>query len=313
MHSVYHNIFLRNSSTGLFIFQKCIYLILFNHLLACEYEKTSSEKNTFRTIQYTDDYGNKVTLKKNVSRVLSLSPSVTEILCAVCDTSVIIGKTPYCNYPTYIKSKPTVSSYPINREQILALRPDVVFVKKDMFSESDLKELNRLDIPVYSMRFDGIEDVLRNIVVIGEITGYKKKSQTLCDSLRAEIEKLKSLPCTHKPSVLLLISKSELYAFGYKSYATELIDVACAKQAVDSTFAEAFPRLTQEYILKINPDVIIGGKHVGLETDFFVLYPALKRTKAFINKKIFSMDEDLLSRPGPRIAETIITIRKFIK
>jgi iron complex transport system substrate-binding protein len=262
-----------------------------------------------KTIEYvtlTDDLGRTVKVKKEAKRFLPLAPSVTEMLYLICDTSEIVGRTPNCNYPEEVLLKPVVNNYPPDLEKILYLRPDLVITKDGMLSLPQAVAIEKTGIPVYFQKYDRIEDIFERIEDLGKITNHKEKGKKIADSLRKETEKKSFVSDSSKTKkVLMLVSKESYFVFGKDTYASDIIKLAGGINAVDSVYNNPYPVLTAEYILKINPDIIIGGKSVGLKEDFFELHKELKRTNAYKNKQFYTVNDDYLSRPGPRVVEAL--------
>jgi iron complex transport system substrate-binding protein len=288
-------------------------LILLAGLLSCNEDKVNKEQRQDYTI-VTDDLGRKVKFKRESHRFLPLAPSVTEMLYLVCDTSEIIGRTPNCNFPAAVFSKPVVNNYPPDLEKILYLKPDLVITKDGMLSLAQAEAIEKMGIPVFFQKYDKVEDIFSGLEELSIITGHEKTGKLLVDSLRTLMQEMEDPSKTKKAKkVLMMISKESYFVFGKDTYASDIIRMAGAVNAVDSIYNNPYPVLSAEYILKVNPDVIIGGTPVGLEKDFFELHPELKRTNAYKTKQYFTVNDDYLSRPGPRVVEAVKVIRDLVK
>jgi iron complex transport system substrate-binding protein len=103
-----------------------------------------------------------------------------------------------------------------------------------------------------------------------------------------------------------------IYVYGRNTLFTDKLEWIGAENALTQTFAQPYPALTREYILKLNPDIIIGGSFEKMETTFFNLYPELRQVKAYREKKIFAVDDDLMARPGPRVVDSIRELNDLI-
>ncbi len=274
-------------------------------------------KNNNETIEYIilkDDLGRTVKVKKDAHRFLPLASSVTEMLYLVCDTSEIVGRTQTCNFPKEVLLKPVVNNYPPDLEKILFLKPDLVITKDGMLSLQQAAAIEKMGIPVYYQKYDKVKDIVNGLETLAEITNHKDSGKKIADSLRSALGKIIPLPEKIKPKrVLMLISKESYFVFGKDTYASDIVGLAGGVNAVDSIYDNPYPVVSAEYLLKINPDVIIGGEAVALEKDFFELHPEMKRTNAYISKKYFTVNDDYLSRPGPRVLEAIKVIKELIK
>ena len=287
-------------------------LVLFAFLCSCE-NKNANKVEIVEFLTVVDDLGRIVKVKKNANRFLPLAPSVTEMLYLVCDAKKIVGRTPNCNFPSALLAKPIVNNYPPDLERILFLHPDLVITKDGMLSLSQAEAIEKMGVPVYFQKYNSVEDIFVGITKLGELTGNKEIGKIKADSLRLIISKnIKLVGEGKKKKVLLLISKERYFSFGKNSYASDILAISGAVNAVDSIYDSSYPVLSSEYILKINPDIIIGGEQVGLENDFFEWHKELKRTNAYKNGQCFTINDDYLSRPGPRVVEAINIVRSIV-
>jgi len=261
-----------------------------------------------------DALGREVRLAGPPRRVMALAPSLTEMLFLVCDTGQIVAVTQNCDYPAAAKRKPVVNSYPVDFEGLLRVRPDLVFAVEGITSLADARRIEALGIPVYYQQYRTVEDVLRGIETVGAITGHAEKAGRLADSLRTLRDAIRretaALP---KPKVLAIIwPEDPIYVFGRNTVFSDKLTAAGGVNAVDTVFEAESPALTREYILKINPDVIISDGFGKMDTTFFRQYPELRRVNAYRNRRVYRLTDDLMSRPGPRVVESILEIKNAL-
>ncbi len=286
-------------------------IVMMLWLNACTTPSNKESTQAFTII--IDDLGRTVKLKKNANRFLPFAPSITEIAYLICDTNEIVGRTPYCNYPTESKDKQVVDNYPPNLEQILLLKPDLLITKDGMLSLAQAKSIEDIGIPVYFQQYDNVNDILKGINNFALLTNHKEKGISVHDSLANLLNQLeRTRPNLNDNSVLLLVSDESLYAYGKNSYASDILKRAGGKNIIDTLFHEVYPLLNVEYILKLNPEYIICGKQGNKQLDFFERYPALKRTSAYKKQQFFMVNDDYIARPGPRVVLAIDTIRKIL-
>jgi len=272
-----------------------------------------NKEGNIEFVTVTDDLGRTVKIKKGANRFLPLAPSITEIAYLICDTNEIVGRTPYCNFPSQAINKPEVNNYPPNLEQLLQLKPNLLITKDGMLSLAQAQSIEDIGIPVYIQKYDNVNDILKGIMSFGQLTNHVSKGNEVKDSLLLFLKLFEQTrPVIKDNTVLLLVSKEGLYAYGKNSYASDILDRAGGKNVIDSLFKEVYPLLNIEYILKLNPDYIICGRQGNNSTDFFEIYPALKRTKAFKKQHYFEVNDDYIARPGPRVVLAIDTIRKIL-
>lgn len=273
------------------------------------------------TIAVRDDLGRALTLPARPRRVLALAPSMTEMLFAVADPATIIGRSAACNFPAAALTRPAVSTYPLDLEGVVALRPEVVFTVEGITSPDDAQRLQQLGIPVYYQRYGRVEDVFRGLTDLGRLLGRPAPARRLTDSLRAELQKLaadtlaraSTYAAAPRPRVLALASQDPIYAFEQNTLFTDEIRLAGGRNAVRELFPQPYPVLTREYVLELNPDVLLGGRLGQLDSTFFKNNPELRRTRAYQTDRVFPVSGDLITCPSPRVVETVRQLRGLLR
>ncbi len=271
--------------------------------------KTSAE-----TQLVTDDLGRQMTLPRQLRRILPLAPSMTEMLFAVADTATIIARTQNCDYPAAALSKPIVQNYPMDYEGLLALKPDVVFAPDGIISADVAHQIEKLGIPVYFQKYDSVADIIRGLRDLGRLLNRQSQANALVDSLQSQLNQLlASQTDQQKPGVLGIIWPDPIYVYGSKSLFTDKIRYAGGRNVVPQELAQESPALTRESILQLNPDVLYGGTRKEMDQKFFSLYPELKRIKAYQRQQIYPVTDNLMSRPSPRVVESILELKKAFR
>ena len=285
--------------------------LLLAGLLACQPDSQPDSKsaNPAATVLVHDDLGRALTLPAHPRRVLALAPSMTEMLYAVADTATIIARTQADDYPAVLR-KPLVTSYPLDLERLVALRPDVVFTVEDLTPLDAAERLRQLGIPVYYQKYRRVADVLRGLTDLGRLLGRPAQARRLTDSLRAQLAT--APPAAYRPTVLALASADPIYAYGQNTLFTDEIRLAGGQNAVRDTFPQPYPALTREYVLQLDPEVVLGGRFGRLDSTFFQQNPELRRTRAYRARRVFAITPNLLQRPSPRIVETVRELRRLI-
>lgn len=256
-----------------------------------------------------DDLGRVVQVPDSATRVLAMSSSLTEMLYLLIEEDRIVARTQNDSFPQKVLTKPVINNYPIDFEKLIVLKPDLVLAKEGIVSADDAAKIESLGVPVYFQKYDSLPDILSGIEDLGELLKVEKRGRFVADSLRSIIDSLNSrVKYRTSPSVLVVISDEPIYVYGMDSYISSILSAAGATNAVDQVFDNPFPSLRREYILKIDPEVILGVDSIK----FFNKYPELKNTRAFKNNRFYRFDGELISRPGPRIGEGISEIQRIV-
>ena len=279
-------------------------------LLGCH-----SEPEKTALVPVRDGLGRSVSVPAHPRRVLALAPSMTEMLFAVADTATIMARCPQDNYPAGVYRKPVVNNYPLDLEKLVLLKPDVVFTVEGITSVDDAQRLQQLGIPVYYLRFRRVEDVFKGLEDVGRLLGRLPQARHLTDSLRRNLKVLTNAPGRRfaaLPKVLSITWQDPIYSYGQNTLFTDEISLAGGRNAVTETFPQPYPALTREYILKLNPDVLLGGSFGKMDSTFFKNYPELKRINAYKNRRVFSITGNLMERPGPRVVESVRELQELL-
>ncbi len=285
-------------------------LLLLLLQVACHPEKKAAQQE----IVLHDDLGRELHLPHQPQRVMALASSMTEMLFAVADTANIVGRTPHDDYPAAVRTKPVVQNYPVDYEQVLRLRPDLVFTIEGITPLDVAARLEELGIPVYYQKYRKVEDVFTGLEDIGRILGREAQAQHLADSLRQQVAQIRERHSQEqRPQRVLAITwKDPIYVYGQNTILTDKLHILGAENAVQQVFDQPYPALTREYILKLNPDVLLGDSPEVFEEKFFSLYPELRRINAYQNKRLYDPTGNLMERPGPRIVESIRELESFL-
>lgn len=293
------------------ILYTCRFILGLSLLLGACQQKAPEEQEK---LVLHDDLGRELTLAKKPERVFSFASSMTEMLYAVLDTSTIIARNPTDNYPAAALQKPLVSNYPVDYEQVLALKPDLIFTIEGITPLEVAERLQELGVPVYYQKYRSVEDVFSGLEDIGRIMGREEQATHLADSLRQEVAAIAARHEREKdPQQVLAITWSDpIYAYGQNTILTDKLRILGAENAVKEVFEQPYPVLTREYVLQLNPDVLLGGTKAELEESLFSLYPELRRIKAYRNSRIYKPTDDLMSRPSPRVVESLRELEGFL-
>ncbi|WP_243684406.1 ABC transporter substrate-binding protein [Methanosarcina barkeri] len=183
-------------------------------LFGCVGHAAASDGN----VTVTDDYGVQVSAPSQPQRIVSLSPSNTEILGALGLIDQVVGVTDYSNYPTEAATKTNVGGYTeINSEKVVALNPDIVIADSGNGNET-IDYLRGLGLNVVVLNPTDIEGILKDIVLVGKATGTEDKANSLVDSMSDRINSIKEKVATSstKPTVAHVVSYDPIYVAGKK-------------------------------------------------------------------------------------------------
>ncbi|GMQ81256.1 MAG: ABC transporter substrate-binding protein [Rhodothermia bacterium] len=280
-------------------------------LIGCQ--PSNQESSSPRILK--DGLGREVHLPTTVSRVATLAPGVTEIVAIAGGLDLIVGVSNADNYPPAVLKLPNYSALPVNFEVVAALEPDVVFATTQVNNPRDASIFATLDIPVFYLASRTLEEVLDSIEMVGLVLGTSEAASDALSSLRDRIATLQARhdPAEIRPGVLFLISAEALHSFGPESYVHDLINLAGGRSVTSDLNVET-PILSDEFVLSVNPDVIVGTFGEDFSLDSLLKYhPTWTLVSAVQRNRVFSIDADLILRAGPRIVDGAERLSSLIR
>ena len=254
---------------------------------------------------FVDDLGRKLFLAKHPTRIISLAPSITEILFALGLNEEIVGVTEFCDYPPQALEKPKVGYSRPNLESIVALQPDLLLAPKSFMRVDLLQKLEQLKIPTFVLEPHTVEEIMAHIQMLGRMVGRSQEGNERTAELRKQFstlsQQLEGLP---RPTMLYVLNSEPLITVGPGSFIHHLIELAGGRNAAEEA-RTSYPRLTMEEVLRQNPDFLVFpvGRFEGIpqsEQDTWKRWDTLDAVKY---DRLFQVQSDLLNRPGPRILE----------
>ena len=259
-----------------------------------------------------DSYGREVLAPASVRRVVSLSPSTTEILFALGAGDLVVGRTDYCNYPPEAKKAASVGGLTDpNLERIAGLRPDLI-VASDHFQKDTLKLLEELKIPVYVGRMrKSYDEVYRLILDLGSLVGKKAEAERLAADMKARIGRIEALAAKaeKKPKVYYAISFGDEgdFTVGRTSFLSYLIRTAGGLNLGDAIEGYQY---SVEALFKDEPDLILAAASKDMKRRLKAAVP-YNRLRAVKEGRVYEIDADLLERIGPRNVEGLEALAKI--
>ena len=261
------------------------------------------------TITITDMTGREVAVPQPVERIVALSAADCEVLYAVGAGDMLVGRGEYCNYPAEVMDKPSVQSgYETNIEQIIALQPQVLLMSTMAQTEEQIAALEKAGVAVVVSDAHTIEEVYQSIGIIGTLSGHQDEAakvvQGMKDSLAEVAEKATG---DGTESVYFEVSPLEygLWTAGKGTFMNEVAELLGLKNAFDDV--EGWGEISEEQVLERNPDYIVTitmyfGEGQTPEEEI-AARPGWDAVTAVKNNKILRLQNEELSRPGPRIAD----------
>jgi len=261
-----------------------------------------------------DMLGREVTLAAPPARIVSLVPSVTEILYALGAEERLVGVTDFCDYPPAARQRPSVGGMVNpNLEAIVALKPDLVIATTEGNGEETFAQLKRLGIPTYLVAAHLVSDVTDLIARLGALTGRERAMGPVLARLERRIEAVKRAVAPRpRPRVLYVLWPEPLIVPGRTALVTELIRLA-GGELVTAGEADAYPRYSLEAAVAKAPEVILLANH-GANTGPIdeTKWQRLTSLPAIRAGRLHRVDGNLLHRYGPRVVDGLEQLARAI-
>lgn len=262
-----------------------------------------------------DQVGRSVTFPDNPERVISLAPSITEIIFAIGRGGCLKGATLYSDYPEAAMALPKVGSYVhLDIEKIVALKPDLCIAVKDGNPKGTVDRLCDLGIPVYAVNPVDLDSVIRTISLMGFLLNGESRAAELVENMEARIKRVEDLVATTnlRPKVFFQIGIAPIVSAGRNTFLHGLIELAGGENVAAKSMA--YPRFSREEILGMNPDIIIITSMARAEVFEEVkkewqTWPGLSAVKS---NQIHIVDSNILDRPTPRMVEGLELLVRLI-
>ncbi|RCW45028.1 MULTISPECIES: ABC transporter substrate-binding protein [unclassified Halanaerobium] len=293
-----------------------IFLVMFVIIFTAE--AYTADKTGF-PVQYEDELGHKIILEKEPERIISLAPSITELIYFLGLEDKLVGVTTYANYPPEAAEKEKIGSVTeVNIEKIITLEPDLIIADSINKSEA-LKRLNNLGLAAVGFNPLDIEETIDMIKTIGWLTGSSKKAEQIAEKMNFRLKKIESLIAeklqnTKRPDVFYEIWSDPLYTAGDNTFINSVIETAGGNN-IGKNAEGAWPRFGIESLILADPDVYISSPHSaagGITIKDILNRPLFSELKAVKKERVYLVDQDKISRPSPRIIDGLKEIAAAI-
>ena len=267
-----------------------------------------------------DMLGRPVAIPDRPLRVVSLAPSITETVYALGRGEWLVGVTAVCDYPPPARALAKVGGIAApNLEQIVRLRPDLVFATAEGNSRNLLDQLERLGLATFALRPDSYWGVVESILAMGRALAAEPVARRVVEGIERRVRRVQDLVAGRsQPRVLYLIWTDPLIAAGAGTYLNDLLELAGGRNIVWERTG-AYPRLNWEQVVARAPEVILladhredseraetGSGHMPPEWHTWQAVPAIR------TGRVLAVPSNTILRPGPRLGEGLTRLARAI-
>jgi iron complex transport system substrate-binding protein len=263
----------------------------------------------------TDDAGRIVEIVEIPQRFVSLAPSNTEILFALGLGEKVVGVSDFCDYPEEAKAIEKVGGVEPSLEKIVALEPDLVLTIGG--NPELVSKMEELGLTVIVLAPKDLEGIYKDIELVGKAAGVEEKAASLVAEMKERVEAVaaKTKGVEVKPKVFYELDAtdpSKPYTAGPGTWHDHFIKIAGGINIAADAEMQWVQLSTEEIIAK-DPDIIVLGDALwGVTPDMVRERPGWDVIRAVKEGAIYPIDDNLISRPGPRVVEGIEELARII-
>ena len=268
-------------------------------------------------VTVTDMYGREITLAQPATRIVALTPSDCEILCAIGCEEALVGRGAYCDYPESILALPEVASgAETNVEQIIALNPQVVLMSDMAQTPEQVEALENAGIAVVVSDANDIEGTYTAIRMIGQLMGRDEQAEALISDMQTTFADIAAKCEDSGKTVYFEVSPLEwgLWTAGTNTFMDELAAICGLTNAFADV--EGWAGISEEQVLERDPDYIVtitmyyGEGPTPVEE--IMGRAGWEGLKAVQNGSVYNADSNAVSRPGPRLKDAAVELYNFV-
>lgn len=253
-------------------------------------------------LKLTDQAGRHVTIPREPQRIVSLIPSATEIAFALHLDKRVVAVTNNDHYPAQVKNLPKVGDMKIDVEKVLAQKPDLVLASS-LLGQDVINQLQKYRVPILVVDAKNLRDVYRSIDLVGQATNRARESDHLIAQMeakqRAIYRQVIQIPKQKRPKVWIEVGP-ELFTAGGNTLLGQMLQLAGGINVAQKE--KGWPQISAEQVIRWNPDVILTTYG---QVDTILKRKGFSSVHAIQKKRVYAVDPDRTSRPGPRIMDGI--------
>ncbi|MEW6288623.1 MAG: cobalamin-binding protein [Thermodesulfobacteriota bacterium] len=255
---------------------------------------------------FVDQVGRRVDIPAPPQRIVSLMPSITEIVFALGAGHRVKGVTLYSNEPPAAAELPKVGSYVHpDVEKIVSLKPDLCLAVRDGNPRHIVDKITGLGIPVYTIDPRNLAEIMESVMLLAEVLDSEERARAIVEQIQVKINSAagRVTQAATRPRVFFQIDASPLVSAGSNTFIDQLITQAGGVNLAAGP--TAYPRYSWEDILLMQPEVVIIASMAGgySEEELKAAWRRWPELPAVRDNRLYVVNADLFDRPTPRLAD----------
>lgn len=265
-------------------------------------------------VTVTDMYDRVIELDEPVTRIVALTPSDCEILCAIGCEDALVGRGKYCDYPESILDVPVVQSgAETNMEEILALQPQVVLMSDMSQTEEQANMLEQNGVKVVISDANDIASTYTAIRMIGKLMGKDAEAEAVIADMQETFDEIAANSPASDKTIYFEVTPLQwgLWTAGSATFMDELATM-CGLTNVFSDI-EGWAAISEEQVLERNPDYIVSIAGMGdTAVEEIMGREGWGDLNAIKNAEVYNADSNAIARPAPRLKDAAIELYNFL-
>ncbi len=247
--------------------------------------------------------------------IVALSPSAAEILFTIGAGDQVSAVSEFTDFPAEAKAKPVVGGFDgktLSIETIMSFKPDLVYLTEGMHNFL-ISTLESNGIAYYVSKGESIASVEQEILEVGKITGHEKEAKKVVDDMEKKLKKAAGSAKKDGPiKVYWEVWNAPYMSAGSTSFINDVIKAAGGEN-IFADLSDAYPMVSEETIIAREPAVILIPASTGLESSAVSLRNGWADIPAVKGGRVFVVDDNVYTRPGPRVADVVLELSDLLK
>jgi iron complex transport system substrate-binding protein len=277
---------------------------------APESDPAPAEETAAFPVTVTDDAGREVTIEAEPQRIVSLAPANTEIVAALGLMDRLVGVTSFDDYPPEVATIDIIGDFASpNLEAVAAAEPDIVLATAGVQADV-IGQLEDLGAVVVAVDPSDLESLFDSIVMVGAVTGAAEEADTIVSTMRSDLDAITVAIGDATPvPVFLEIAQDPLFTAGP---GTLLHDLIIAAGGANIVTQEGYVAFSVEQLVAEDPVVYMATLGSMSDPDDLASRPGYADIDAVRTGRVFVLEDNLVSRPGPRVIEGVRLIAEAL-
>ncbi|SEL29817.1 cobalamin-binding protein [Nitrosovibrio tenuis] len=252
-----------------------------------------------------DDRGRNIRLNRHASRIVSLSPSITELVFEAGAGSKLVGVSRYSDYPEAARSIPNIGDASnLDLERIVALRPDLVIAWRSGNAISDIEKLEKLGLAVFAIEAARLNDIPRLLRIAGQLAGTSTQAESTAGAFEETLHQIRRSYGSHsKIRVFQLIWHQPLMTVNGNHVISDILEL-CGGVNIFGSAPSLTPLVSVENLLEADPQVIISSMSQEFsESEVKALLGRFSHISAIRRNNLYFVHPDLMHRQTARVIQ----------